>query len=83
MCLQYTIQNTGVTDNLKTTIYRVGCATVNHSAGFAITPIPLDADPFGLCQHRASGVTKVYEPRKNGGQQMPIRGLRDCVRPCV
>jgi len=30
MPLQYILQNTGVTDNLKTTIYRVGCATVNH-----------------------------------------------------
>ena len=83
MCLEYTIQNTGVTDNLKTTIYRVGCATVNHATGVTVIPIPLDADPFSLCQHRASRVTKVYEPGKNGGQQIPVRGLRDCVRPCI
>jgi hypothetical protein len=73
MCLEYTIQNTGVTDNLKTTIYRIGRATVNHSAQFAIAPVPLDTDPFGLCQHRAGRITKIYGPGKNSGQQMPIR----------
>jgi hypothetical protein len=83
VCLEYTVHNTGVTGNLKTTIYRIGCAAINHAAGVAVIPVPLYANPFGLCQHRSGGIIKIYGPRKNSGQQVPIRGLSECIRPRV